>query len=394
MADLIVGLDIGTTKVCAVVGEMAENGLVDVVGIGTRPSHGMRKGVVVNIEQTVQSIRGAIEDAELMAGCEINSVYVGIAGGHIAGINSHGVIAVKGGEVGQRDVERALDAARAVAIPADREVIHILPQEYIVDNQRGIADPLGMAGVRLEVKVHIVTGAVTSAQNIVRSCHRSELEVSDIALESLASAKAVLTEEERELGVALVDIGGGTTDIAVLSMNGVAVSSSLKVAGNYFDEMIARYVRRQHGVVVGQVTAENVKIQIGQVYPRDEERSMNVKGRDFKTGMPKVITLTSTEIFEVLRRPARMITDEVLAVLEQTSPELVSDISENGITLTGGCSQIWGMDLLIAERTGIGCVLADDPDACTAYGAGKSLAWINHMQEGPINIARKRAMRG
>ena len=214
------------------------------------------------------------------------------------------------------------------------------------------------------------------------------------ALESLASAKAVLTEEERELGVALVDIGGGTTDIAVLSMNGVAVSSSLKVAGNYFDEMIARYVRRQHGVVIGQVTAENVKIQIGQVYPRDEERSMNVKGRDFKTGMPKVITLTSTEIFEVLRRPARMITDEVLAVLEQTSPELVSDISENGITLTGGCSQIWGMDLLIAERTGIGCVLADDPDACTAYGAGKSLAWINHMQEGPINIARKRAMRG
>lgn len=394
MADLIVGLDIGTTKVCAVVGGMAENGLVDVVGIGTRPSHGMRKGVVVNIEQTVQSIRGAIEDAELMAGCEINSVYVGIAGGHIAGINSHGVIAVKGGEVGQRDVERALDAARAVAIPADREVIHILPQEYIVDNQRGIADPLGMAGVRLEVKVHIVTGAVTSAQNIVRSCHRSELEVSDIALESLASAKAVLTEEERELGVALVDIGGGTTDIAVLSMNGVAVSSSLKVAGNYFDEMIARYVRRQHGVVIGQVTAENVKIQIGQVYPRDEERSMNVKGRDFKTGMPKVITLTSTEIFEVLRRPARMITDEVLAVLEQTSPELVSDISENGITLTGGCSQIWGMDLLIAERTGIGCVLADDPDACTAYGAGKSLAWINHMQEGPINIARKRAMRG
>ena len=195
-------------------------------------------------------------------------------------------------------------------------------------------------------------------------------------------------------GHLVVDIGGGTTDIAVLSMNGVAVSSSLKVAGNYFDEMIARYVRRQHGVVVGQVTAENVKIQIGQVYPRDEERSMNVKGRDFKTGMPKVITLTSTEIFEVLRRPARMITDEVLAVLEQTSPELVSVISENGITLTGGCSQIWGMDLLIAERTGIGCVLADDPDACTAYGAGKSLAWINHMQEGPINIARKRAMRG
>ncbi len=195
-------------------------------------------------------------------------------------------------------------------------------------------------------------------------------------------------------GHLVVDIGGGTTDIAVLSMNGVAVSSSLKVAGNYFDEMIARYVRRQHGVVIGQVTAESIKIQIGQVYPRDEERSMNVKGRDFKTGMPKMVTLTSTEIYEVLRRPARMIADEVLSVLEQTSPELVSDISENGITLTGGCCQIWGMDMLLAERTGIACVLADDPDSCTAYGCGKSLAWINHMQEGPINIARKRAMRG
>ena len=187
--------------------------------------------------------------------------------------------------------------------------------------------------------------------------------------------------------------GTGTTNVAVLSMNGVAVSSSLKIAGNYFDEMIARYVRRQHGVVIGQVTAEQIKIQIGEVFPRDEERSMNVKGRDFKTGMPKMVTLTSKEIYEVLRRPARQIADEVLAVLEETSPELVSDISENGITLTGGCSQIWGMDLLLMERTGIACILADDPDSCTAYGAGKSLAWINNMQEGPINIARKRAMK-
>ena len=195
-------------------------------------------------------------------------------------------------------------------------------------------------------------------------------------------------------GHLVVDIGGGTTDIAVLSMNGVAVSSSLKVAGDAFDEAIARYVRRQHGVIIGQVTAESIKIQIGQVFPRDEELSMNVKGRDFKTGMPKVVTLTSTEIYEVLRRPARQIADEVLAVLEQTSPELVSDISENGITLTGGCSQIWGMAELLMEGTGIDCILADDPDSCTAYGCGKSLSWINHMQEGPINIARRRAMRG
>ena len=212
--------------------------------------------------------------------------------------------------------------------------------------------------------------------------------------EPLAAALGANLDIKGATGHMVVDIGGGTTDIAVLSMNGVAVSSSLKIAGDYIDETIARYVRRQHGVVIGQVTAESIKIRIGQVFPRDEELSMNVKGRDAKTGMPKEVTLTSTEIYEVLRRPARMIADEVMAVLEQTSPELVSDISENGLTLPGGCSQIWGMAELLIERTGIPTVLADDPDSCTAYGCGKSLAWINHMQEGPINIARKRAMRG
>ena len=194
-------------------------------------------------------------------------------------------------------------------------------------------------------------------------------------------------------GHMVVDVGGGTTDIAVLSMNGVAMSSSLKVAGDAFDDSIIRYVRRQHQMVIGQVTAEEIKIQIGEVYPRGEELTMNVKGRDAKTGMPKMVTLSSKEIYEVLRRPARMIADEVMEVLEQTSPELVSDVAENGITLTGGCSQLWGFAELLMERTGIACIVADDPDSCTAYGCGKSLAWINHMDEGPINIARKRAMR-
>ena len=211
--------------------------------------------------------------------------------------------------------------------------------------------------------------------------------------EPLAAALGAGLDIKGPTGHLVVDIGGGTTDIAVLSMNGVAVSSSLKIAGDAFDEAIIRYIRRQHGVIIGQVTAESVKIQIGQVFPRDEELSMNIKGRDFKTGMPKVINITSTEIYEVLRRPARQIADEVLAVLEQTSPELVSDISETGITLTGGCSQLYGFDALLMERTGINCTVADDPDSCTAYGCGKSLAWINHMQEGPINIARKRIMK-
>ncbi len=211
--------------------------------------------------------------------------------------------------------------------------------------------------------------------------------------EPLAAGLGANLDIKGPSGHMVVDIGGGTTDIAVLSMNGVAESSSLKVAGDAFDEAIARYVRRQHGIVIGQVTAEDVKIRIGQVYPRQQDLSMEVRGRDAKTGMPKAVTLTSGEIYEILRRPARTIADEVLSVLDQSTPELVSDIAENGITLTGGCSQVWGFPELLIERTGIPCILSDDPSLCTAYGCGKSLAWINSMQDGPINIARRRIMR-
>ena len=211
--------------------------------------------------------------------------------------------------------------------------------------------------------------------------------------EPLAAALGAGLDIKGPNGHMIVDIGGGTTDVAVLSLNGVAVSSSLKLAGDAFDEAIARYVRRKHSVVIGQVTAEDIKIQIGCVYPRPQDISMLVKGRDTKTGMPRELTLLSSEIYEVLRRPARQIADEVLSVLEETSPELVGDIAENGITLTGGGSQVWGMDKMLTDRTGIPCTLADDPDSCVAYGCGKSLSWINHMQEGPINIARKRLMR-
>ena len=210
--------------------------------------------------------------------------------------------------------------------------------------------------------------------------------------EPLAAALGANLDIGGANGHMIVDIGGGTTDIAVLSLNGVAASSSLKVAGNAMDEAIGKYVRRKYGIVIGRVTAEDIKINIGCVHPRPEDVSMSVKGRDVKTGMPREVTLFSSEIFEVLRRPARQMADEVLSVLEDSSPELVADITENGITLTGGGAQIWGMDRMLSERTGIRCTVADDPDACVAYGCGKSLAWINHMQEGPINIARKRLL--
>jgi len=212
--------------------------------------------------------------------------------------------------------------------------------------------------------------------------------------EPLAAALGANLDLRGPNGHMVVDIGGGTTDIAVLSLSDVAVSSSIKTAGDAFDEMIIRHVRRKHGVVIGQVTAENIKIQIGCVYPRPENISMSIKGRDAKTGLPRDLTLLSSEIYEVLRRGVRDIIDAVLSVLEETSPELVSDISHNGIVLTGGGSQLWGMDKLLTERTGIPCSLADDADCCVAYGCGKSLEWINHMTEGPINIARKRILRG
>lgn len=211
--------------------------------------------------------------------------------------------------------------------------------------------------------------------------------------EPLAAALGANLPIQNANGHMVVDIGGGTTDVAVLSLNGVANSSSVEIAGDAFDEAIARYIRRKHGVIIGQVTAEDIKIQIGSVYPRMEDISMEVKGRDVKTGLPRVLTIFSSEVYEVLRRPARQIAEEVLSVLEETSPELVGDISKNGITLTGGGSQIWGMDKMLSERTGIACTLADDPDSCVVYGCGKSLSWINRMQEGPINLARRRIMR-
>ena len=212
--------------------------------------------------------------------------------------------------------------------------------------------------------------------------------------EPLAAGMGAGLDLRSPKGHMVVNIGCGTTDVAVLSLNGVAVSSSIKVAGSTFDEAIGRYVRKKHGVLIGQATAEDVKIQIGSVYPRSENVSFTVKGRDAKSGVPREVTLFSDEIYEVLRKPARSIVEEVLSVLDTTSPELVSDISENGITLTGGGSQLWGMDKLLMDNTGILCTLADDAESCVAYGCGKSLAWINHMQEGPINIAKKRIMRG
>ncbi len=329
--NIIVGLDIGTTKICAIVGEVGENGL-NIVGIGTHPSKGLRKGVVVNIESTVTSIKKAIEEAELMAGCEIASVYTGIAGGHIKGFNSHGVIAVKDGEVSETDIKRVIDAAKAVAIPMDREIIHVLPQEFIVDDQDGIKEPLGMSGVRLEAKVHIVTGAVTSAQNIVKCCNRTGLDVRDIVLQQLASSEAVLSAEEKELGVVLVDIGGGTTDIAVFADGSIKHTAVLALGGNHLTSDIAI------GLRTPAAEAEKIKKKYGcalaSMVKRDEMIEVpSVGGRKPRTVSRQIL--------------AEIIEPRVEEIMTLVNREVIKagfeDVVASGVVLTGGSASLEGM---------------------------------------------------
>ncbi|MBW6512667.1 MAG: cell division protein FtsA [Desulfuromonadaceae bacterium] len=334
---LIVGLDIGTTKICAIVGSLTDEGL-DIVGIGTSPSKGLRKGVVINIESTVEAIQKALQEAELMAGCEIKSVFAGIAGGHIKGINSQGVIAIKNREVSKEDITRVIDAAKAIAIPMDREVLHILPQEFIIDDQDGIKEPLGMSGVRLEAKVHIVTGAVASAQNIVKSCQRARVEVADIVLEQLASAEAVLSADEKELGVAVVDIGGGTSDIAIYIDGAIKHTAVLSLGGNHLTNDIAV------GLRTPSAEAEKIKRESGCCL-------ISMVGKD-----------ETIEVQSVGGREPRILSRQLLAeILEPRVEEIFSlvnreiiksgyeDLIASGVVLTGGCSILPGMPELAEQ---------------------------------------------
>ncbi|HWX81917.1 MAG TPA: cell division protein FtsA [Steroidobacteraceae bacterium] len=335
---LLVGLDIGTSKVVAIVGEIKADGALEIIGIGSHPSRGLKKGVVVNIESTVQSIQRAVEEAELMAGCEIHSVYAGIAGSHVRSLNSHGIVAIKDKEVVQGDVERVIDAAKAVAIPADQKILHVLPQEYIIDSQEGIRDPIGMSGVRLEAKVHIVTGADSAAQNIVKCVQRCGLSVDDIVLEQLASSYAVLTEDEKDLGVCVVDIGGGTTDIAVFGGGAIRHTAVIPIAGDQITNDIAVSMRTPTQY------AEDIKIKyacaLSQLANPDE----------------------TIEVPSVGDRPPRRLARQTLAeIVEPRYEELFGLIRDEirragleeqvatGIVLTGGSAKMEGAIELAEE---------------------------------------------
>lgn len=338
MDNMIVGLDIGTSKIVAIVGEKTDGGRIKIVGIGSHPSRGLKRGVVVNIETTVQSIKQAIDEAEIMAGCKIHSVYAGIAGSHIRSMNSHGIVAIRDREVMEADIERVIDAAQAVAIPADQKVLHILPQEYVIDSQEGIKEPLGMSGVRLEAKVHLVTCAVNAIQNIEKCVRKCGLEVDDIILEQLASSYAVLTEDEKELGVCLVDIGGGTTDIAIFTAGSIRHTAVIPIAGDQVTNDIAMALRTP------TQNAEEIKIKyacaLTQLAGADETIKVPSVGdrppRDLsRQALAEVVEPRYEELFTLVQSELRRSGYE----------ELVAA----GIVLTGGTSKMEGVVELAEE---------------------------------------------
>ncbi|MDG1016666.1 MAG: cell division protein FtsA [Woeseiaceae bacterium] len=336
--NLIVGLDIGTSKVVAIVGEINEMDEIEVVGIGMYPSRGLKKGVVVNIESTVQSIQKAIEEAELMAGCDIHSVYAGIAGSHIRSLNSHGIVAIQEKEVSLNDVDRVIDAARAVAIPADQKILHILPQEFLIDSQEGILDPIGMSGIRMEAKVHMVTGAESASQNITKCIQKCGLEVDDIVLEQLASSYAVLTEDEKELGSCLVDIGGGTTDIAVFQGGAIQHTAVIPIAGDQVTNDIAVSMRTPTQY------AEDIKIKyacaLSQLANPDETIEVPSVGdrpprRLARQTLAEIVEPRFEELFSLIRNELRR------SGFEESIPA--------GIVITGGSAKMEGAVELAEE---------------------------------------------
>lgn len=336
--NLVVGLDIGTSKVLVVVVEVGIGRKMEIIGVGHHPATGLRKGVVANIESTVQSIKRAVEEAELMAGCQIYSVYSGIAGAHIRSINSHGVVAIKDKEVTQSDKERVIDAAKAMAIPNDQRILHVLPQDFVIDGQDGIREPIGMCGVRMEAKVHMITGAVSAAQNIVKCIRRCGLEVDDIILEQIASSEAVLTDDERELGVCMIDIGGGTTDIAIFNEGAIRHTAVIPIAGDQVtnDIAVAFHTPTQ--------AAEDIKKKFGCTLVQLVDQGQTIETPSIGGRPPR--TLSRRNLAEIIEP---RVEELLLLIQAEIHKSGFDDVIGSGIVLTGGSSRIEGMIELAEE---------------------------------------------
>ena len=387
---LVVGLDVGTYKIGVIVAELAEGG-VEITGIGTAVSRGLKKGVVVNIEATVESIRRAVDEAELMAGCEIRTVIAGAAGSHLKGFNSHGVVAVKNREVAPGDVERVIDAARAVALPADREVLHVLPQEFIVDDQDGIKEPVGMAGVRLEARVHIVTGGVSSGQNLVKCCNRAGLHVRDVLGGPLAAAEAVLTPEERELGVALVDLGAGTTSVSVVHAGAIRHTAVLPVGGGHVTNDLAAALRTPFG------EAERLKQRHGSalVQTAPVDQTIEVAG----VGGREPHLLSRRALADVIEPRA----EEMLLLVKHEIERAGCDgLLTSGLVLTGGGAALAGLTELtervfhLPVRLGVPLHLTGLVDAVASpmYSTAVGLVLHGLRQQGPAAARGGDGVRG
>jgi cell division protein FtsA len=336
--NLLVGLDIGTSKVAAIVGEYRGGDEIEIIGIGTAPSKGLKRGIVVNLESTVHSIQRAVEEAELMAGCEIKSVFAGIAGSHIKSLNSHGIVAIREQEVTQHDIDRVIDSARAVAIPADQKILHILPQEFVIDQQEGIKEPIGMSGIRLEAKVHMVTSSVSAEQNIVKCIRKCGLDVDDIVLEQLASCSAVLTDDEKDLGVCLIDIGGGTTDLAIFSEGAIKHTAVIPIAGDQVTNDIAvalrtptknaEQIKRNYACALTQIADTEQMIDVPSIGDREPR---------------KISAQNLAEIVEPRYEELMLL---VQAELRRSGYE---DLIAAGMVITGGSSQVKGLMELAEE---------------------------------------------
>lgn len=339
--EIIAGLDLGTTKVCAIVGEVTDDG-IDIIGVGSVPSTGLRRGVVVNIETTVLAIRAAIEQAETMAGVEIHSVYAGISGSHVQGFNKEGVAAIGNREVSAADVMRVLEQARAFPLSSDRQVIHVLPQEYIVDEQGGIREPVGMNGVRLQAQVHLVTAATTSVQNIVKCAERSNLHVAEVVLEPLASADAVLESDEKEIGVALVDIGGGTSDVVVYVDGAVVHTSVIPIGGHNFTSDIAQCLRTPIA------EAERVKIKYGCASPSMVDPDEQIEVPSVGGRAPRV--MPRQELCMIIEPRVEELFQAVKFTLDQGG---FTNLLASGVVITGGTTQLEGMPELAEQILGL-----------------------------------------
>lgn len=384
-SNLVVALDIGTTKITAIVGEHDGQSRVNVIGFGSCPSRGLKRGVVVDIESTVESINRAIEEASLMAGCEIHSVYAGISGSHVRSLNSHGIVAIRDQECTRADVERVIDAAKAVAIPADQRIIHILPQEFRIDDQDGIREPVGMSGVRLEAKVHIVTGAVSAVQNIAKCIRRCDIHMNDVVLEQIASSHAVLHQDEKELGVCLVDIGGGTTDIAVFVDGAIRHSSVIPIAGDHVTHDIAMGLRTPMG------DSELLKVNFGSVLAagisENDMIEVPVVGKHSPRKLPRQVLVKIME--------ARY---EELMILIQSELQRYGfgHTLPAGVVITGGASQVPGLEQLaesilhmpvrLGNAVNIGGLAEVRENPSYATGVGLLLHAVKSQQHGLAEV--------